>query len=124
MDTSKTDEILSWQAPRNVSEMCTFMGLCGYYQRYVQGCASIAGPIHELTQMDTPFVQTEWQQRAFEVLKVALISAPILAMSQDEGMFVLDVDASDLAIRAALQQTQGETLRVIGYASLTFNACE
>ena len=45
-------------------------------------------------------------------------------MSQDEGMFVLDVDASNLAVGAVLQQTQGDTLRVIGYASRTFNTCE
>ena len=45
-------------------------------------------------------------------------------MSQDEGMFVLDVDASDLAVGAVLQQTQGDILRVTGYASHTFNTCE
>ena len=56
-------------------------------------------------------------QRAFEMLKVALMSAPILAMSQDVEMFVLDVDASDLAVGAVLQQVQGEALWVIGYAS-------
>ena len=52
------------------------------------------------------------------------MSTPILAMSQDEGIFVLDMDASDLAVGAVLQQTQGEALRVIGYTSRTLNTCE
>ena len=54
MDVSKMNEILNWHAPRNVSEVRTFMSLCGYYRRYVQKFANIAGPLHELTRVDTP----------------------------------------------------------------------
>ena len=58
-------------------------------------------------------------QEAFNILKEALTTALILAMSQDMGMFVLDVDASDLAVGTVLQQEQGNVLRVIGYSSCT-----
>ena len=61
---------------------------------------------------------------SLDFLKQALTTAPILAMSQDTGMFVLDVDASDLAVGAVLQQEQGDLLRVIGYSSHTFNTYE
>ena len=120
MDTSKTDEILNWHSPRSVSEVRTFMGLCSYYRRYVQGFVRITGPLHKLTKAYAPFVWAERQQTAFETLEAARMSAPILTMSQDEGTFVLDVDASDLAVGAVLLQTQGEELRVIGYASRIF----
>ena len=56
--------------------------------------------------------------------QTGLTTALILAMSQDAGTFVLDVDASDLAVGAVLQQEQGDLLRVIGYSSCTFNKCE
>ena len=66
----------------------------------------------------------EQRQSAFNFLKCTLISALILAMSQDEGTFVLDVDASNFAVGAMLQQEQEGVLRVIGYSSRTINACE
>ena len=124
MDEGKTREIFQWPAPRNVSEVHTFMGLCGYYRRYVKDFAQHAAPLHALTKIDVGFDWDQRQQTSFNHFKWALISAPILGMSQDEGMFVLDDDASNLAVGAVLQQTQGEVLHIIGYASRTFNACE
>ena len=121
VDESKTATILQWPVPRSVHKIYQFLGLCGYYRRYVQDYARHAAPLHEL------WVPYEWniqRQEAFIFLKQALTTASILGMSQDTGMFVLDVDASDLAVGAVLQQEQGDLLRVIGYASRTFNTCE
>ena len=67
---------------------------------------------------------TTERQKAFETLKSHLVSGPILAMSQEEGTFVLDVDASNWAAGAVLQQEQDEKLKVIGHASRTFDKCE
>ena len=108
----------------NVHETRMFLGLCGYYCRYVKDFAAHASPLHELIKTDIEFAWTDRRQHAFDFLKNALVSAPILAMSQDEGLFVLDVDASDFAVRAVLQQEQDGTLKMIGYSSRTFNACE
>ena len=124
MDSSKTEAILQWLTPRSVHEVRQFLGLCGYYRRYVQDYAKHAAPLHELTKNDVVYEWSTQRQEAFNFLKEALITASILAMSQDEGMFMLDVDASDLAVGAVLQQMQGDILRVIGYASRIFNTCE
>ena len=64
------------------------------------------------------------RQAAFNFLKNALTSAPVIATSQDEGTYILDVDASDMVMGAVLQQEQKGLLRVIGYASRIFNTCE
>ena len=124
MDQSKVTDITEWPAPLNMHETRTFLGLCGYYRKFVKNYAALAAPLHELTRIDTPFVWDERRQIAFDTLKRNLVSAPILAMSQDEGIFVLDVDASDFAMGAVLQQEQGDALRVIGYSSRVFNSCE
>jgi len=70
------------------------------------------------------FEWTEERESAFETLKEKLVTAQILAMSQDTGDFTLDVDASNWAVGAVFQQEQYGLLRVIGYAFKTFTAAE
>ena len=110
--------------PRNVHEIRTFLGLCSYYRRYVKDFATHAAPLHELTKKDVAYIWDNRKQVAFDFLKSALTSAPILATSRDEGTCVLDVDASDMAMGAVLQQEQEGVLCVIGYTSRIFNTCE
>src|SRR5258708_9598689 len=86
--------------------------------------AKFASPLNELTKHDIEYVWGERQQQAFFFLKECLTSAPILAMSTDEGTFVLDVDASNWAAGAVLQQEQNGLLRVIAYGSRTFSRAE
>src|SRR3989442_13477046 len=103
MDNDKISKIVDWPTPKNVHETRQFIGLCSYYRRYVKDFANHASPLHELTKHKHPFRWTDRQQHAFEFLKLRLTTAPILALSQDEGRFVLDVDASDTAVGAVLQ---------------------
>ena len=110
MDDSKITAITEWPAPLDVSKTRTFLGLCGYYRRYVKDYAALAAPLHELTRIDTTFEWDARRQTAFDTLKTALVSAPVLAMSQDIGTFILDVDASNFAMGAVLQQEQDDTL--------------
>ena len=124
MDDSKVEAIVSWPVPKNLRELREFLGLAGYYRRFILQYSTKAAPLHELTRKDQPFVWGERQQSAFELLKQHLASGPVLAMSQDEGEFVLDVDASGVAAGAVLQQRQEGVLKVIGYASRAFQPCE
>ena len=94
-----------------------FLGLCGYYWRYVKDFVAHAAPLHELTKKDTTYIQDDCRQESFNFLKQTLHCAPILAMSQDVSMYVLDVNTSDMAVGAVLQQEQGGTLQILGYAS-------
>ena len=124
MDEGKIRDIVQWPVPQSVHDVRMFLGICGYYRRFSKNYAEVAAPLHELTRKLEPFVWTDRRQRAFESLKEHLTTAPVLAMSQDDGQFVLDVDASDIAAGAVLQQKQDGELRVIGYASRIFHDCE
>jgi len=124
MDPDKIVEIVRWHRPKTVHELRQFLGLCGYYRRYVKDYARVAAPLNELTKISEPFVWTAERDKAFETLKEHLTTGPILAMSQDVGAYTLDVVASNWAAGAVLQQEQGGMLRVIAYASKAFTGAE
>ena len=109
--------------PHNVTEVRAFVALASYYRRHIQSCAEIARPLHELTKKNMQFYWGAAQERAFERLKKALTSAPVLAMPLDEGQYVLDTDACEKSMGCILQQWQGQ-LKVIGYASKAFSGAE
>ena len=92
-------------------------GAVHYYRRFVPNFANLAAPLHALTSKYNRF---EWNQsctEAFETLRERLVSAPVLALPESEGRFLLDTDASDLNIGAVLSQIQRGEERVIAYAS-------
>jgi len=102
----------------------TFCGLASYYRTFVHNFATIAQPLHNLTKKGAIFEWTPACEAAFQELKRALTSAPILVAPCDEGVYVLDTDASDSAVRAVLQQEQQGKLHVIGYASKALTPTE
>ena len=123
-DPAKIKTVTEWPVPVSVKEVRSFLGLAGYYRRFVKGYASIAAPLHALTKKEQPFVWTDKTQTAFEMLRDALTSPPILAMPNDTGDFVLDTDACNQTIGAVLSQVQDGVERVIAYASRTLDKRE
>ena len=123
-DSDKVAAIAEWPRPTNVSEVRTFCGLASYYRVFVENFAHIARPLHQLTQKNKPFVWTEACEGAFLELKRRLTSSPILVAPRDTGTYVLDVDASDCALGAVLQQEQDGVLRVISYGSRALSDAE
>jgi hypothetical protein len=123
-DPSKIDAVLNWPPPTNLQEVRSFIGLTGYYRRFIAGYADIARPLHMLTEKGQPFVWNAEQHRAFAELKRRLVSAPILASPRDEGRYVLDTDASLYGLGAVLQQEQDGDLKVIGYGSRLLTKAE
>src|SRR6266516_2107012 len=124
LDDSKIAEILEWHIPKNVKETRMFLGTVGYFRKYIKDFSKHAAPLHDLTKKATVFAWTTHHQQAFDYLKNSLITAPILGMCRDEGTFVLDVNASDIAAGAVLQQEQDGMERVLGYASKSFDKHE
>jgi len=90
----------------------------------VRNYAQVAAPLHEMTKLGEHFIWTEERDTAFETLKTNLVTAPILAMSQDTRSYTLDVDAINWAAGAVVQQKQDGLPRVIGYASKAFTGTE
>ena len=123
-DPEKTRLIEEWPAPTNLRQLRGFLGLSGYYRRFVKGYSAIAAPLHDLTKKSRAFTWTGECQEAFDRLKTALSSSPVLALPNDTGTFVLDTDASDYQIGAVLSQIQDGEEKVIYYAGRKLNQNE
>ena len=104
--------------------MRQFTGLCAYYRRYVKNFSQIARPLGKLTEKERPFFWTEECTKAFNDLKRALTSSPILAYPIPGVEYILDTDASAEALGSVLSQVQDGHERVICYYSSTFNKPE
>jgi len=102
----------------------TFCALASYYRAFVHNFAAKAKPLHSLTRKGATFSWTPECETAFQELKPALTSTPILVAPCDDGQYVLDIDTSDTALGTVLQQEQGGKLHVIGYASRTLSPSE
>jgi len=87
MDPAKISEIVSWHRPKTVHEVWQFLGLCGYYRRYVQDYACIAAPLHELTKLGEQFVWTEERDNAYEKLKTPRHSTDTRHVSRRGGIY-------------------------------------
>jgi hypothetical protein len=103
-DPSKVDTIKQWPRPVDVKELCSFLGLVGYYRKFVRNFTVIARPLHDLLRKGTVFVWTPSHQSAFDALKTALISAPVLALPDFSKEFQIQTDASDRGVGAVLLQ--------------------
>ena len=115
----KVDAVQKWPVPRNASELRSFLGLSGYYRRFVERFSQRAAPLHELTHTADGTVY-RWEARhqaAFDELKAALKAAPVLALPDPDRQYVVNTDASDFATGAVLQQDFGRGLQPIAYMS-------
>jgi len=115
----KVKSVQDWPTPRNASEVRSFLGLAGYYRRFIQGFSRIAVPLHDLTHT-ADGKSYEWlplHQQAFDELKLAMRGAPVLALPDPDRQFVVNTDASDFATGAVLQQDFGHGLQPIAYSS-------
>ena len=124
-DPKKVEAVTKWHPPRTTKQVKSFMGTVNYYSRFVKDLATIAYPLHNLTRKYAKFKWGPVEQAAFDLLKKRLASAPVMAYPNQEGMFILDTDASDYAYGAVLSQMQKddngeERERVIAYASKKF----
>ena len=125
VDPEKTKAVRDWPVPRNVTEVRSFVGLCSYMRKFIAGFSSICKPLHILTQKDHTFEWNEACQTAFDTLKTALTTAPILGFPQEsQGQFILDADSSNDALGSVLSQEQDGQERVISYYSKCYSKTE
>ena len=85
VDPAKIEAVMSWKQPTNVFEIRSFLGLAGYYRRFVEGFSSIAAPMTALVKKGVPFKWTDECEKAFETLKKRLTTAPVLSLPQEGG---------------------------------------
>ena len=113
MDPSKIEAVSKWNRPTNVSEVRSFLGLAGYYRRFVEGFSKIAMPLTQLTRKNHKFEWTEACEKSFQDLKQRLVSAPVLTIPSGSGGLVIYSDASKQGLGCVLMQNG----KVIAYAS-------
>ena len=113
VDPSKIEAVSKWPAPKNVTEVRSFLGLAGYYRRFVEGFAKLAAPLTALTRKERKYEWTEKCEASFQELKKKLTSAPILTIPSVEGEFDIYSDASKMGLGAVLMQNG----KVVAYAS-------
>ena len=123
-DDSKIEAVLRWPVPVKLRDVRSFLGLCGYYRRFVPNFSALAAPLHAMTKKNATFHWTAECQNAFDELKHKLSHAPVLALPRDDDTYVLDTDASDHGIGAVLSQVQNGEEKVIGYASRLYSTAE
>ncbi|GJS33059.1 putative reverse transcriptase domain-containing protein [Tanacetum coccineum] len=113
VDPAKIESIKDWASPKTPTEIRQFLGLAGYYRRFIEGFSKIAKPMTKLTQKKVMFVWGDKQEAAFQLLKQKLCSAPILALPEGSKDFIAYCDASIKGLGAVLMQRD----KVIAYAS-------
>ena len=125
-DPAKLEAVAEWPTPKTVTEIRSFLGLAGYYRRFIAKFSAIAAPMIKLTEKNRPFVWDEACEEAFVRLKACLMDAPILAYPNTDPAFkfVLDTDCSGQAMGAVLSQVQDGVEKVIAYGSKTLNAAQ
>ena len=120
-DPKAVAKLRDWEIPRNKTEMQSFLGFANYYREFIPWHAKLVAPLHAVTGLNATFAWGPEQQKAFNEIKKALIEATALAQLDSEGEFVLDTDASAVAISGILNQWQGSPgerrLRPIIYGS-------
>jgi hypothetical protein len=104
VDPSKVKDVLSWKTPQNVSDIRSFLGLAGYYRRFIEEFSKISKPIIELLAKDNTF---EWMPRhetSFQELKKRLTTASVLTMPNMEKLFSIYCDTSSQGLGCVLMQ--------------------
>ncbi|GKB32795.1 putative reverse transcriptase domain-containing protein [Tanacetum coccineum] len=113
VDPAKIESIKDWASPKSPTEIRQFLGLVGYYQRFIEGFSKIAKPMTKPTQKKVKFEWGDKQEATFQLLKQKLCSAPILALPEGSEDFIAYCDASKKSLGVVLMQRE----KVIAYAS-------
>ncbi|GJW21462.1 putative reverse transcriptase domain-containing protein [Tanacetum coccineum] len=113
VDPAKIEAVKNWASPTTPTEIRQFLGLAGYYRRFIEGFSKIAKSLTELTQKNKKYIWGEDQESAFQLLKQKLCEAPILSLPKGNDDFVVYCNTSHQGLEAVLMQRE----KVIAYAS-------
>ncbi|KAK1616449.1 hypothetical protein QYE76_021966 [Lolium multiflorum] len=124
VDRAKVEAIEKMPYPRDVKGIRSVLGHAGFYRRFIKDFSKISKPLTNLLQKDVPFVFDDDCKEAFETLKKALTTAPIVEPPDWNLPFEIMCDASDFVVGAVLGQRVNKKLNVIHYASKTLDAAQ
>nr|KYP36108.1 Retrovirus-related Pol polyprotein from transposon 17.6 [Cajanus cajan] len=113
VDPAKVEAVIQWEHSRTATEIKSFIGLAGYYQRFIEGFSRIVMPLTQLTRKDQPSVWMDACEHSFQELKRRLTTSPILVLPDTGEHFDVFCDASHQGLGCVLMQGG----RVVTYAS-------
>ena len=113
VDPGKVKAVMSWERTKSVFEICSFLGLTGYYMRFIEDFSKLAMPMMRLTRKEVKFVWDDSCERAFQELKMRLTSAPILIVTERGQRYTVYYDASKDELGRVLMQSG----KVVAYGS-------
>jgi hypothetical protein len=114
-DPAKVQAIVDWPVPKSVKELRSFLGLAGNYRKFIKHFGIITSPLTNLLKKNIVFVWTSEHNQAFDTLKTAMVTTPVLALPNFEIPFAVETDACDSGVGAVLMQ-QGHPLAFISRA--------
>jgi len=104
MDPVKVAGVCDWPTLENWTDVQAFIGFVNFYRHFIQDFSTIARPLFDLTCSNRTWSWDIREQEAFEHLKIAVTTAPVLALPQDSEPFRIEADSSDFTSRAVLSQ--------------------
>jgi len=113
VDPSKVDAVMQWESTKSVFEVRSFLGLVGFYRRFIEGFSKLALPLTQLTRKGKTYVWDAKCENSFLELKKRLTSAPVLILPNPKESFVVCCDASKMGLDGVLMQNR----QVVAYAS-------
>ena len=123
-DPQKVETIKNWPQPESKKAVKSWLGVVGFYRRFIPKFSEIAKPLNALTAKEAVFDFNQACIDSFKTLKELLINAPLLGFPQDEGKFILTTDACNTGISGILSQIQGEKEVLLAYASRALTKSE
>jgi hypothetical protein len=124
-DPAKIQAIQDWPVPKNTTDVRSFHGLASYYRKFIRGFSAIAAPLTALTGSRSAFAWSAATQSAFEALKLALTTPPVLQPFRDTtDPLRVTTDASDLAVGAELAQLVNDAWHPVAFESRKLTPAE
>ncbi|GFW07399.1 retrovirus-related Pol polyprotein from transposon 17.6 [Trichonephila clavipes] len=123
-DPDKVKAVGNFPTPKNIHDIRSFLGLCSYFRRFIKGFCYLAEPLQSLLKSGVEFHWGPEEVEAFNSLKKALTSDPVLGMYDESASIEIHTDASGYGIGAVLVQIQNNVEKVIAYASRTLTKAE
>ena len=125
MDPAKVAAVLEWEVPKSVKDIQSFLGFANFYRRFIRAFSKIVSPLTKLTRKNVKFLWDKIAQDAFEELKRAFTTAPVLVMFDPEKPCVVETDSSDEVTGAVLSQNDNDgVLKPVAYLSSRLSPTE
>ncbi|GMF48760.1 unnamed protein product [Phytophthora fragariaefolia] len=124
VDPDKTSALANWPLPKDARDLQRFLGLAGYYRRFVPRFADLVAPLSDLLKKDVTWVWTNLHSRAVHAVKRHLLSAPILRLPDPSKAFIVTTDASKLAVGGVVSQEHNGFDHPVAYFSKKLNVNE